>query len=574
MSLKNNLKIKVSLITFIIGSLFIILYTVIDHSIFKRQISQITINNELKKIYERENYFLDTLSFAKDTIMAIRTNKLFEQYINSPDNAKENLTYLFENTIKSDKQIMQIRFIDRNGLEQIRIDRDKDNKNNILHIQHHQDKSSRDYFQNNKNSLESVVFSNLDLNIENGKIEIPFNPTYRVILPIKNQDNFTGMIIINYFAEEFLLKLFNAPLYDSILIDSDGYILYHYKNEKRWSKFIEKPFKIENKYMQILDTNTDFYQNDNFILKKLNLPLANQLYMILTINEKNKQAEHAIYKQRAVVVLSVFIFLMFLLSIVLYFILQRIEKREEEILELNKLKKEQETILKQKSKMASMGDMIADIAHQWRQPLSILSLNTTNLELKLKRDKADKEFLENYIVKVNKTIKNMDQTIKDFSEFFKPNKPKVEFELNSLIEEAQYLLKDLFIKKQIIINFEPKNEYNYSGYKNELLQVILNILNNSKDAIVNNAIKNGIVSIKIKDDDDIYIIYIQDNGGGIPPEIENRIFEPYYTTKFKNQGTGIGLYMCKTIIEESLKGSLSLKNYKDGTQCIITLPKV
>ncbi len=574
MSIKNNLKIKVSLITFIIGTLFIILYTTIDHSIFKRQISQITINNGLKKIYEREDYFLDTLSFAKDTIMAIRTNKLFKQYLNNHDNAKENLTYLFENTIKSDKQIMQIRFIDKNGLEQIRIDRDKDNKNNILHTQYHQDKSSHDYFQNNKNNLESVIFSSLDLNIEHGKIEIPFNPTYRVILPIKYQNNFYGMLIINYFAGEFLQKLFNAPLYDSMIIDSDGYIVYHHQNDKNWSRFAEKPFKIEPQYMKSLKTNAVFYKNEEFILKKLNLPLANQLYMILRISDKNKQTEHIIYKQRALVVISIFIFLIFLLSIGLYFILQKIEKREEEILELNKLKKEQETILKQKSKMASMGDMIADIAHQWRQPLSILSLNTTNLELKLKRDKADKEFLENYIVKVNKTIKNMDQTIKDFSEFFKPNKPKVEFELNSLIEEAQYLVKDLFIKKQIKINFEPKNEYTYLGYKNELLQVILNILNNSKDAIVNNSIKNGIVSIRIKEDDDIYIIYIEDNGGGIPSEIVDRIFEPYYTTKFKNQGTGIGLYMCKIIIEESLKGSLILKNYKEGTQCIITLPRV
>ncbi len=574
MSIKNNLKIKVSLITFIIGTLFIILYTTIDHSIFKRQISQITINNGLKKIYEREDYFLDTLSFAKDTIMAIRTNKLFKQYLNNHDNAKENLTYLFENTIKSDKQIMQIRFIDKNGLEQIRIDRDKNNKNNILHTQYHQDKSSHDYFQNNKNNLESVIFSSLDLNIEHGKIEIPFNPTYRVILPIKYQNNFYGMLIINYFAGEFLQKLFNAPLYDSMIIDSDGYIVYHHQNDKNWSRFAEKPFKIEPQYMKSLKTNAVFYKNEEFILKKLNLPLANQLYMILRISDKNKQTEHIIYKQRALVVISIFIFLIFLLSIGLYFILQKIEKREEEILELNKLKKEQETILKQKSKMASMGDMIADIAHQWRQPLSILSLNTTNLELKLKRDKADKEFLENYIVKVNKTIKNMDQTIKDFSEFFKPNKPKVEFELNSLIEEAQYLVKDLFIKKQIKINFEPKNEYTYLGYKNELLQVILNILNNSKDAIVNNSIKNGIVSIRIKEDDDIYIIYIEDNGGGIPSEIVDRIFEPYYTTKFKNQGTGIGLYMCKIIIEESLKGSLILKNYKEGTQCIITLPRV
>ena len=173
MSIKNNLKVKVSLITFIIGSLFIILYTLIDHSIFKQQISQVTISNGLKKIYEREDYFLDKLSSAKDTIIAIRTNTLFKQYLNDTTNAKENLTHLFENTIKSDKQIMQIRFLDKNGLEQIRIQRDRYNPNSILHISHHQDKSARDYFQNNKNSLESVIFSSLDLNIENGKIETP-----------------------------------------------------------------------------------------------------------------------------------------------------------------------------------------------------------------------------------------------------------------------------------------------------------------------------------------------------------------------------------------------------------------
>jgi signal transduction histidine kinase len=220
-----------------------------------------------------------------------------------------------------------------------------------------------------------------------------------------------------------------------------------------------------------------------------------------------------------------------------------------------------------------MGEMRANIAHQWRQPLSVLSLNVINLEIKLQKNKVDEEFLKNYITNTDKTIQNMNQTIKDFSNFFEPTKEKTFFTINNLIEEALHIVHNSFQESNLKVILNIKQQYTIFGYKGELLQVILNILNNTKDAILFNKQNKGVITIKVEEKSEMIVITFEDDAGGIKDEIINRIFEPYFTTKFKNQGTGIGLYMCKVIIEESMKGSLEIKNYQNGVQCTIMIPK-
>ena len=221
--------------------------------------------------------------------------------------------------------------------------------------------------------------------------------------------------------------------------------------------------------------------------------------------------------------------------------------------------------------MAAMGEMIANIAHQWRQPLSIISLHLANLQIKIAKNKVTNEFLEQFIEKISKNIDNMNHTIEDFSNFFKPNRPKEEFEVNALIKESLHIIEKPLRDNDITVSFDPVKDMFFTGYKNNLLQVLINIINNSKDAIGMNNIKDGKISIKTYQKDDTFIINISDNGGGIPEDILNRVFEPYFTTKFKSEGTGIGLYMCKTIIEESLHGSIKLKNINNGILCTIKL---
>jgi C4-dicarboxylate-specific signal transduction histidine kinase len=167
----------------------------------------------------------------------------------------------------------------------------------------------------------------------------------------------------------------------------------------------------------------------------------------------------------------------------------------------------------------------------------------------------------------------MNQTIKDFSNFFEPTKEKTFFTINNLIEEALHIVHNSFQESNLKVILNIKQQYTIFGYKGELLQVILNILNNTKDAILFNKQNKGVITIKVEEKSEMIVITFEDDAGGIKDEIINRIFEPYFTTKFKNQGTGIGLYMCKVIIEESMKGSLEIKNYQNGVQCTIMIPK-
>ena len=219
----------------------------------------------------------------------------------------------------------------------------------------------------------------------------------------------------------------------------------------------------------------------------------------------------------------------------------------------------QQQIQQQQNKLASMGEMIGAIAHQWRQPLNELGLSIQNLKYDYISNLIDEKFIKEFISNNKKTIMFMSNTIDDFRNFFRVDKDKEDFEIKSTIENALSMLsaqlKDNNIKVDIV-----GDEFIYYGFKSEFQQVILNIINNSKDALLSNKIKNPILHIDIRN----CHIRIIDNGGGIPQDIINRIFEPYFTTKEQGKGTGIGLYMSKMIIEDNMHGKLSVENSKNG----------
>jgi len=205
--------------------------------------------------------------------------------------------------------------------------------------------------------------------------------------------------------------------------------------------------------------------------------------------------------------------------------------------------------------------------------LTIIALNTTHLEQKINKQKADEKFILEYIRNVNNTLSSMSQTIEDFSEFFKPNKEKTIFDISKTIDSALMILDKTLQENNITIVFSNTTNYEYLGYKNELLHVILNIISNSKDALEINYVQNATIEIKVTQNSKYYTITIQDNGKGITPDILHQIYDPYFSTKFQKNGTGIGLYMSKIIIEESMNGEILLENHNDGVLCTITLPK-
>ncbi len=236
------------------------------------------------------------------------------------------------------------------------------------------------------------------------------------------------------------------------------------------------------------------------------------------------------------------------------------------------LDKKQEILFMQ-SRFASLGQMIANIAHQWRQPLA--QLNLTLFSLKKASEKSEKENILKYYNDSKKLIKDMSQTIEDFSNFFNPNKKTVTFYLTSAITDALEILKN-DIKKEDI-NIEIKSEdILVNGISNELTQVIINIITNAKDAFITNSIKDRKITITISKSyigiEVFAFIIIEDNAGGILEENLQKIFEPYFTTKHSSLGTGIGLFISNLIIQKSLHGTIEAINIDRGAKFTITIP--
>ena len=232
-------------------------------------------------------------------------------------------------------------------------------------------------------------------------------------------------------------------------------------------------------------------------------------------------------------------------------------------------KQKNETILINKSKLASMGEMIGNIAHQWRQPLTHLSYIIMNLKAAYENDKLDKKYLEKKTDEANKQIEFMSHTIDDFRNFFKISKQKEEFSLIECINESINLLNESFKSLDIKLNFNYTENFRIRTYKGEFAQVIFNLLNNAKDEFIKQEIKDAKIIINIIKKEENILIEIIDNAGGISEKIIKKIFEPYFTTKEK--GLGIGLYMSKVIIEKNIGGKLEVENTINGAKFIIYL---
>lgn len=258
----------------------------------------------------------------------------------------------------------------------------------------------------------------------------------------------------------------------------------------------------------------------------------------------------------------------------------RVEEKIKQLQELNQTlelrvkeeiakNEEKQRVMFWQSRHASLGQMLANIAHQWRQPLTELNLTLFNIKKAVVND--DKEDVTKLYNDSKTIIKNMSNTIDDFTNFFKPDKEKYYFNLSNSINESIQILEN-FLKSEMIcvkIDFE---DIKVLGIANELSQVIINLMKNSKDAFVHNAILIREIHIKTYQEKGFGVIEIEDNAGGIKEKDIDRIFEPYFTTKHTSQGTGLGLFMSKMICEQGLNGSIDVKSKKGRTTFSIKIP--
>ena len=262
---------------------------------------------------------------------------------------------------------------------------------------------------------------------------------------------------------------------------------------------------------------------------------------------------------------------------------RRLWEREQRLRETLVDLRHKEAMLIHQSRMAAMGEMIGAIAHQWRQPLNALSIALQELQDAYEFGELDRTHLDETVAGGMKQIDHMSRTIDDFRNFFKPDKEKERFNPREVVEEALKLVMAQLDWHRIEAalrcdcdNHQPRPcDTEFVGYPGELKQVLLNIIGNAKDAIIQRedaepgfAGKIDIVIASHTGDAPAHAcrITVQDNGGGIPSEHINRVFEPYFTTKEEGKGTGIGLYMAKVIIEEHMDGRILAENADDGAR--------
>jgi signal transduction histidine kinase len=223
-------------------------------------------------------------------------------------------------------------------------------------------------------------------------------------------------------------------------------------------------------------------------------------------------------------------------------------------------------MLLMQDRLVVMGDMISNIAHQWRQPLNMLAINMQYLPLVYGSAEFNREFLENSVGKSMELIRHMSQTIDDFRNFFRSEKEAVSFGVNQVIAHTLSLIEMSFKDQDIGIDLQTEGDPMANGYPNEYAQVLLNILINARDALVERHVDDARISLYAFSEGGKTVVTITDNAGGIAEEIIDRLFDPYFTTKGPDKGTGIGLFMSKTIIEKNMGGRLTARNEGKGAE--------
>lgn len=409
-----------------------------------------------------------------------------------------------------------------------------------------------------------------------------YDITFKSIVPIYEDNNFIGILEgITHFnsitkdlreidnLEPIILvdKYFTKQLKENSFskIFFKDYYVPNIDVSKELLSYLEKE-EIEN-FLKInsclikdgkIITNFQIYQDD---VKLANILVFKDLNLI-DISEITK------FKQHAFLYLILFLILLCLTVLIIsYYIYSKRLKELNLYLQQTVNKEiikndEKNKLLFQQNKMAAMGEMIENIAHQWRQPLSIITTSASSIKLKKEygvlEDKECEESL-NYIIDTANYLSN---TIDDFRYYFSPQKNKNLFKSIDLIEKALNIVKISFNKNDIKIIKEIE-DCEVLTFENELLQVIINILNNAEDELIKKEKDfEKHLFIKIVKEKNTLEIFIKDNAGGIKEEIIDRIFEPYFTTKHKSKGTGIGLYMCEEIINKHIKGTISVSNEK------------
>jgi len=340
---------KKSLVLLIFLTFTLIVSYYIQKVYFFNTTQDIALKNAVVKLKEREYVFKTFLKDATNDLVSIKNSTFFKNYLKNNSNIKL-IEDIFLTYAQANSNFMQLRYIDQNGHEKIRIDRSKEELEPfIVPEEQLQDKSNRYYFIDSKiKEPNRVWFSALDLNVEKGKVEFPYKPTIRAVLPITNSNGkFGGILIINYFMKDFLLKFTNTPFYDMVLYDDNGYTIHHFGHtclteEKCWGNSLEHKYNISkdysNYYKQILSSPSLI--TDNFVSKKLDIDINNGINIILKLRKAYIKEQHI--RNAEQFLMNSLLTILFLIIIV-YFFFSRLKHDEETIFTFARFVEEKDT---------------------------------------------------------------------------------------------------------------------------------------------------------------------------------------------------------------------------------------
>mgnify|MGYP002640024283 CR=1 FL=1 len=639
-----------------------------------------------------------------------------EYLLNSSPEAQASAEALLYYTAKANENVMQIRLLSPEGMERVRVDRTTENALVKIRGEKLQDKAKRDYFILFKTLPEKKIgYSVLDLNVEHGKVEVPWRPTLRIGMPVFKDAHEVGVVIINFYMNPFLKDIEALGQTRLTLIDSQGYYILHPDPQKAWSFYRNPPFKDTNFYQPWSAQKLDapFYEGDSnvypitlfnaektlavfspkifpseqFIRKAFQFTLAGivALLMVLVPSiwiirkmianlhlEKSKLDEQnafldailenafdakVIIDDKAIIIrVNKAARILFsydnnelvgknvkllvpepdlsrhddyvrnhsgmeskiianerklhaldkngaLIPIALAVTPIRLEKKLffigvirdlSQIFELKAQQKEQEIMMRQ-AKLASMGEMISAISHQWRQPLNSIGLIAQELFYLQEDGELDTATMKQSKNDIMAQLHYMSQTIDDFRQFFSKDKELNDFNAIALIKEVQRLyspqLKAHTLGVDVVCPNKEKGSgecpdmdhahysmYEMRGYPSELKHVLINLLSNAKDAILKlnqSSAQQRQITILMSLKDETMIFEISDLAGGIDKETLSRLFEPYFTTK--EMGTGLGLYIAKTITEQFFQGTLeyvdNMQETDKGSAFVLKIPR-
>ncbi len=571
---------------FLYGVLLMLLFYLFSNWLIeKKEIEQFR-NESYLQAESKEKYLALYLDKLSRSLKSIAFNPYFMSYVIDPKyiNSAE---FLFLTIMLEHDDYMQLRFLDSNGVEKLRFDRDGIGSYPYKKA-YLQDKSDRYYFKETAKLPEGEIYtSKIDFNIENGKVVQPFVPVFRVSIPIYFKDKFMGILTINTFAERIIDLFTSTATFDTIIHDKDGYIIYHKDN------FYDKSINGKNiveiipdmKYWLPLGDNPMLHEEKKIYTKPI--PMGTELIYVTLTPKKNAtfSLKEDDYKAATLV-----LFLIFIIAFPLSYLLSRptegmfrtLSRQQDQLQELTQTlearvaqkteeNSKKDRMLIHQARLAELGEMIGNIAHQWRHPLTRLSLLLQNLKALNKKDKLTKEKINSMLKKANEQIFFMSDTIDNFKDFYRHSEEKSNFAIEDACQKVVEMVGHNLKHNNIEIIYPTESKTTIYGNRNELSQVILNLIINARDALIESSKNSKSITVSVQKTDNSSIIEVTDNAGGIPEDIIERVFEPYFSTKGE-KGTGIGLYMVRTIIQEKFVGTVSVRNGKEGAVFTIEIP--